>query len=1131
VAIVGARFSVWEALAGRAAGRPLGPADPGLWAAVAERVNPAKARPRRRAGIEEAWLSSVRGVDYVMLRSPDGSGRQVCYVRLSREEVELTRLMDGTRTMARLVAEFVRISGRLAPDQVRRVMADLAGNRMLEELPVDAFLPLQRLRRRPWPVRFGRGLLGFVQGRRVVVANIDPLIGLVYRAGGRLLFTRPVAALLGLIAVAGLGAFGWQWWAGEQSVFLTGRSYFVGAAILLGLNVVALACHELGHGLATKRAGRRVAVGGFLVYFGIPSVFVDTSDVWMAGRRARLRTTAAGPATGLVLAGASAIVGLLDPALAPWCFKLSFAWYVNALFNLNPFLALDGYYLLMDWLEIPNLRARGIAWVTARLLRRPPRFRTLDREGRLVALYGMLAVGWLVIAANIAYRVWADRLAGLTIGLWRQGWVARVLLFVVAAALAAPIVYTLAGWLRRRSRRLRERLRERHAGRDQPRRLAVLGSSSLRELPPDTLARLSAVATWVHPRPGQQIVFAGAALPQVYAVVEGALEGRAPGDPSGSVRERVGAGGIVGLGSALTGTPPVLAWHATGTKLLALPAHAVADGVRPGSVATRSQGDIDALLAQAPALAGLSIEDRLGLARAARPVWLSPGAAVTLFGADTAQLIVSGSVVLHSGTEVGRGALLGPGRHDGPEEMGYARSAVHLLMLPAVSGLALLLGASASRLRAEAAGLLPGRAPTFGVHPPASYPPLAGPPGPPPPRGDAADRIDRRFEGKLRWLLLLVLLLGLGLTGANLLPPVAWSEMANDQALLHVTRGNATAIVGGAEVPLGTGNDLYLGEGDSVTVADRSGARLTYRGGAVTQLCAGSAVTVGALSTSGRPLVPTGTLRIDRGLAVTDTATRSAAFRPLVAVQESPAGTAVSSGRSRFAMAPAGPLLAQGALTLNGTAIQPRGGSLGCGGEAVAVGSPAPSEPLPADSAGASPSTSASAAPSASVSAPASASTSPSRSPAGTPTPGPAAPGTSAPPPDTTVPQIAAGPSASPAGIYTTADGTTPTDGDPGSSITSTISVTVQDAVDSAAALVVTIRYRLVPEGGSAGGWQTVTLARGATSYRIGPFRQDFTGVYRTYIDVEATVRDAAGNTSTPSTVSQLITVRDYIHG
>src|SRR5215813_13215492 len=157
VSIVETRVSLWEALAGRAPGVPTGPADSGVWTAVAERINPAKARPVLRRGIEMSNLVSARGVPYTMLRSPDR--RNACYLRLTPDEVALTGLMDGKRTLARLVAEFARITGRLAPDQVRRVVADLAGNRMLEELPVDAFRPLARLHRRPWPVRFGRGLL------------------------------------------------------------------------------------------------------------------------------------------------------------------------------------------------------------------------------------------------------------------------------------------------------------------------------------------------------------------------------------------------------------------------------------------------------------------------------------------------------------------------------------------------------------------------------------------------------------------------------------------------------------------------------------------------------------------------------------------------------------------------------------------------------------------------------------------------------------------------------------------------------------------------------------------------------------------------------------------------------------
>ncbi|HEU5108445.1 MAG TPA: M50 family metallopeptidase, partial [Micromonosporaceae bacterium] len=461
-------MSVWEALAGRAPGRPLGPADPGLWLAVVERLNPSRARPRLRAGIEHAELMSARGVPYVMLRSPDGPDRRRAraaagshYLRLTPEEARLAALMDGTLTVARLVAEFARISGRLAPDQVRRVVADLAGNHMLEELPVDAFRPLQRVRRRPLPARLGSAALAFARGRRTVIANVDPLVTFLYRAGGRLLFTRVAAAVLALVATAGIVLFTWSWVTGARSLFLTGGSYLAGALVLLGLNIVALACHELGHALATKHAGRRVPAAGFLVYFGIPSIFVDTTDVWMAGRRARLLTTAAGPSAGLILAGLAQLVGLAVPTVAPWAFVLSFAWYLNALFNLNPMLALDGYYLLMDWVEVPNLRARGLAWVGARLRRRPPAWQALDREGRLVALYGMVSIAWVIIAINIFWRLWTDRVAGLTLGLWRHGWASRALLAAVVLVLAAPIVYALTGWIGRAARRLRTRLGER----------------------------------------------------------------------------------------------------------------------------------------------------------------------------------------------------------------------------------------------------------------------------------------------------------------------------------------------------------------------------------------------------------------------------------------------------------------------------------------------------------------------------------------------------------------------------------------------------------------------------------------------------------------------------------------------
>ncbi|HWB34540.1 MAG TPA: cyclic nucleotide-binding protein, partial [Rugosimonospora sp.] len=733
--IVETQISVWEALAGRAPGQPVGPADAGLWSAVAERLNPARARPVLRDGIEAAELTSVRGVAYVMLRSPDRTAP--CYLRLTPEEWRLAQLMDGTRTVARLVAEFAKISGRLAPDQVRRVVADLAGNHLLAELPVDAFRQLDRRQRRPWPARFGRGLLAFVRGRRLVLARIDPLITVLYRAGGRIFFTRPVAALVGLTALAGLAIFCFTWWRGEQSVFLANgshASYATGAAILLGLNVVALACHELGHGLAVKHAGRRVPAAGFLVYFGIPSVFVDTTDVWLAGRRARLVTTASGPAAGLFLAGVAQVVGLADPALAPWCFKLSFAWYVNAAFNLNPFLALDGYYLVMDWLEIPNLRARGLSWVLARLRRRPPAFGQLDREGRLIALYGMLSLVWLVIGVNLAYRVYADRVAGLATGVWRAGWWQRGLLVLVVAGLAAPATYALVAWLGKRVKRLGQRVEEGRSARDLPRRATILRNSALGRLPGREVETLAAQATWLHPRAGTQLVFAGAAQPSVFVVVDGALEARRPGDPAGTVRERVGAGGVVGLGNALTGAASALSWYTAGTTLLALPAAATARAVGPvQGPPPAERAELEGLLGSSPAFAGLSTEDRLGLVSRAYPLSLAPGAVLPLREGELA-LVAAGTVLLPEGRTRGAGELVGPA-DGGP---GHARTALRAWILPAAGGVALLLGAPPTD-----AGGSAGVAPSSGVHPAGDYPPHAAPPGPPP---EVPPERDRRFE-------------------------------------------------------------------------------------------------------------------------------------------------------------------------------------------------------------------------------------------------------------------------------------------------------------------------------------------------------------------------------------------------
>ncbi|WP_328462015.1 cyclic nucleotide-binding protein [Actinoplanes sp. NBC_00393] len=944
------RTSVWEALAGRAPGVPSGPADAGLWHTVAERLNPSSARPVLRPGIEVRHRTAVRGGRYVMLRSPDEGGRS-SYLRLTPEEYQLALMMDGISTVARLVAEFARIAGRLAPDQVRRVVADLAANRMLEELPTDAFRPLREMVREPLPKRVGNSLLAAVRGRQVVSFEADGLLTSLYRSAGRFLFTRAAVGAGGLLALAGVFLFAATWQRGSRSLFLVGDSYLLGAIALLLLNVLVLAAHELGHALAAKRVGREVPVAGLLLYFGIPSVFIDTSDVWMAGRRARIAVTASGPATALGLAGLVQVIGLAVPATGGIAFKLAFLFYLHVFFNLSPLLPLDGQYLLMDWLEIPDLRARGLSWVSGRLRRRGPRWSNLDREGRLVALYGLLAVLWSVAALGLGYRLWKDRVQGLAVGLWYSGFFGKLLLLVMLLGIVAPPFYFLLGRLGTAWSRWRQRAAEHDRESDLPRRVAALHASELGGLAEPALQSLAARARWMHPPTGRHLVLAGEHQPAVYVVVEGAMHGRRPGDPGGTIRHHVGPGGVVGLANALTGRSAQLDWHAAGATLLALPASTVATvvGPMPGPP-PQERAEAEALFADTPALAGLEEDQRLALIAGAHAVDLDPGAPVVLHGPTHAVVVESGVIAMPDGVELRRGTLVGPVGDGSPGMVAQARTPVRLWIIPDAADLPPLVGGFG------AGAQMPAIRPSapVAVRPGAAHPPLAVPPGPP--DGTEEYGVDSHFERRMWAFVSLLLVFALISVGLNISRGPAWAEMPGERVLLAVDRGQASALADRESESLQEGDERYLSAGARIDVPTSSRALLTFPGGATVVLCPGSRAEVNEVAVdTGRHQVPAGRLTLTSGRLLADTNSSSGAYEALHLTVRRPQGDVTSTGQAWYAVDTAAVAVAKGRVAVGGGGTSSSSPELNCG-DGIAVTPPSagpssePSEaPAPVD--------------------------------------------------------------------------------------------------------------------------------------------------------------------------------------
>src|SRR5262249_46131737 len=152
---------------------------------------------------------------------------------------------------------------------------------------------------------------------------------------------------------------------GALDVLHLGGSYVTGLLSLLALYLFLVSVHELGHAMATKYFKREVPRGGVMIYYGGPAFFMDTTDIWLEPRRSRMIVSAAGMAAVWGVGGMAMLFIILQPQspLVGLAYAFAFVAFISNSMQLLPLLELDGYFLLMDWLELPLLRPRALAFV------------------------------------------------------------------------------------------------------------------------------------------------------------------------------------------------------------------------------------------------------------------------------------------------------------------------------------------------------------------------------------------------------------------------------------------------------------------------------------------------------------------------------------------------------------------------------------------------------------------------------------------------------------------------------------------------------------------------------------------------------------------------------------------------
>jgi putative peptide zinc metalloprotease protein len=181
---------------------------------------------------------------------------------------------------------------------------------------------------------------------------------------------------------------------------------------------LAKGLHEMGHALTCKHFGGACHEIGILLLVFTPCLYCNVSDVWLFPNKwHRIAVSAAGILVEIVLAGACLFLWWLsEPGLANTLFlNMVVVCSVNTLLlNGNPLLRYDGYYVLADLVEVPNLSQQARAVLRRGLERlflgehRPPARYVPERLRILVGVYGIASLVYrcfvLVLVLWVVYR-------------------------------------------------------------------------------------------------------------------------------------------------------------------------------------------------------------------------------------------------------------------------------------------------------------------------------------------------------------------------------------------------------------------------------------------------------------------------------------------------------------------------------------------------------------------------------------------------------------------------------------------------------------------------------------------------------------------------------------------------------
>ncbi len=327
------------------------------------------------------------------------------FFRIGLAEYTFVSLLDGHTTPAEAISLTARemVQDAITEEQALTILVWLLENGLATT--TDAGLS----RAKPWAAAIEQRQQRKTLERfnplwlKISLGNPDRLAALLTKLCGWI-HSAPAMLLAGLLGIAALVTLNTAWpeFAKSARSILDRDNWLWLTLTWLALKII----HEASHAVACKRLGGSVPETGVIFVLLAPIAYVDvTSSLRFRSKWQRIQIAAAGMYAELLIAALAVLLSQQVAAELPrhLLYNVIVMASVSTLvFNANPLMKFDGYYILSDLLELPNLAPRGNDSVS-RLVRRglfgtaATGVRESALRARLITAYGFAALLWRVI--------------------------------------------------------------------------------------------------------------------------------------------------------------------------------------------------------------------------------------------------------------------------------------------------------------------------------------------------------------------------------------------------------------------------------------------------------------------------------------------------------------------------------------------------------------------------------------------------------------------------------------------------------------------------------------------------------------------------------------------------------------